>query len=189
MPDQAVTTIVGLFGKMPAHGDFVRRGLPAQVVQRLDDWLQVEFGRAPDPSVAIAALPPLRLASLDIEPGTLALGTMIASHDKVGRHFPLMAVRLSAYLEAKLPEPVPAAWDDWCSDAEQQLLAARDDSVTADFALASLDQGELAAVHRAAEDELPLGTSAWRSASSLEGLPVRTDGLPRGVDFDRLVTP
>ena len=195
MPDQAVTApagtaIVGLFGKMPAHGDFVRRGLPPQVVQRLDDWLQAEFGRAQNPSEAIAAMRSLRLASIDIEPGTLALGAMVSSHDKVGRRYPLVAVRLSAYLEATIPQPVPTAWDDWCRGAEQHLVNARDDGATADATFANFDPWEVSAANAPDSDDGLLGTSVWRTGSeSNELLEISTDGLPRGADFDRLVTP
>ena len=32
--------MIGLYGKLPAHGDFVRRGLPQSFVRPWDAWLQ-----------------------------------------------------------------------------------------------------------------------------------------------------
>ena len=32
--------ITGVFGKLPAHGDFIYRDLPTQFVNVLDSWLQ-----------------------------------------------------------------------------------------------------------------------------------------------------
>jgi hypothetical protein len=36
----ATSRQTGLFGKLPAHGDFVHRNLPAGFVNRWDEWLQ-----------------------------------------------------------------------------------------------------------------------------------------------------
>ena len=158
------------------------------MTERLDDWLQTEFGRDPDPSAAIAKLLPVRLASLDIEPGRLALGAMIASYDKVGRRYPLIALRLSPIQPPMQLEQVPRIWDSWFSSIEVRLLEARDDNETADTLLASLDLQDVPmAEDFNVEAELP-GTWTWRSAPQPDGR-VQTSGLPRGVDFDRLVTP
>ena len=46
MPDALPLT--GLFGKVPAHGDFVRRGLPTSFVGPWDSWLQEGMATARD---------------------------------------------------------------------------------------------------------------------------------------------
>jgi len=38
--------MTGVFGKLPAHGDFVRRGLPQSFVGPWDAWLQAGIGMA-----------------------------------------------------------------------------------------------------------------------------------------------
>lgn len=158
MPDEAVTSIIGLFGKLPAHGDFVRRGLPGTVVAGLDDWLQTEFGRAAQPSMAIAAMPPVRFASTTLLDGYQAVGVMVASTDRVGRDFPLVAVALS--------EPGDAGPDDreaWAAAAEAALLQARDGGLSADEAFAGLSI--LPAVIGGAPAELPRGDAFDRLIS------------------------
>ena len=40
MDDRTARGTVGLFGKLPARGDFVRSGLPGDFVAAWDDWLQ-----------------------------------------------------------------------------------------------------------------------------------------------------
>ena len=125
MPGKVVNARVGVFGKLPAHGDFVRRGLPPVVTNRLDEWLQAGFGQSAHPSAAIAALDPLRFASSVVVDDELALGTMIATRDRVGRDYLVVALRLSSHPSRILPDAIPAVWDDWCSRAEALLIAAR----------------------------------------------------------------
>ena len=190
-----MTVTVGFFGKLPAHGDFVRRGLPAAIVTLLDDWLQSEFMRSADPAATIRALVPLRFASTAMAPGELAMGTLVASVDRVGRDYALLALRLSSHPSGALPEVPLAAWDDWCGRAEAVLTAARAGDWTADTT-----QGALETAARAATVELtvtpPFAISAeprpatvgWRPTLGLSASSVATiDGMPRGADFDRFI--
>lgn len=89
----------GFHGKLPARGDFVSRGLPAEVVETLDAWMGE--GAAETRSVlgegwlgAYLSAPVWHFAA---DPGLIgapvaATGLIIPSVDKVGRYFPLVLV-------------------------------------------------------------------------------------------------
>ncbi len=196
MSDQAVTrpgVIVGLFGKLPAHGDFVRRGLPQEVTGRLDDWFQAGFARAADPATAIANVMPIRIASTAIAPGHLALGAVIASRDRTGRAFPVVALRIAPHLSGALPDAPVQAWDDWAARAEALLVAARKEEWSADHTQAALETAARATVIALAPAPFPVGermntgTLAWRPVL-LPGPDdiLRGDGLPTRGEFDQL---
>jgi type VI secretion system protein ImpM len=89
-----------LFGKLPAHGDFVARGLGAAEREALDAWLSAEMLAArealgSDFENRYDRAPPWRFAGPD---GT---GVLVASVDGVGRRFPL-------YLALSIPFSSPA---------------------------------------------------------------------------------
>jgi type VI secretion system protein ImpM len=85
----------GFYGKLPAIGDFVQRGLPAAFVERWDRWLQESM------LAARATLGPAWLEHYQsapvwrflLAPGCIDehswIGLMIPSIDRVGRCFPL----------------------------------------------------------------------------------------------------
>ena len=97
----------GLFGKLPALGDFVARGLAGDDLRRIDDWLARGMLALQSSSaqwldsylvspVWQCLIPAGRLCS---EPCAAAV---MPSVDRVGRYFPLLAVRA-------LPPPTEAA--------------------------------------------------------------------------------
>ena len=90
--------VAGLFGKLPAHGDFVRRGWPDATVDAVDRWLTETIGtaRAARADADFAAW--MRGAPLwrgYVPPGKLgpyALHLAVApSVDRAGRLFPVAA--------------------------------------------------------------------------------------------------
>src|ERR1700682_2800916 len=104
---------VGVYGKLPSHGDFLRRRVSDAFVGRWDPWLQ---------ECMAASRSALGERWLDVyltspawrfscAPGTCGpapvVGLMVPSVDRVGRYFPLTLV-------AELPDgvsPVAAASD------------------------------------------------------------------------------
>ncbi len=197
MSGETLIGTVGFFGKLPAHGDFVRRGLPVAATTLLDDWIQGGFGRATDPAAAIRALMPLRFASSAIVEGELGLGTMVASSDSVDRDYVLVALRLSPNASGALPETLPDAWDDWCARAEALLLAARTVPWTADATQAALEAAARATVVAlvgtgpfAVPATIVPATLTWRPTVGGGDRRVdRSDDLPRGEAFDALIAP
>ncbi len=81
-----------LFGKLPAHGDFIRRGIGEDVAGELDDWLSASLGDAAaieDFDDLYASAPAWRFIA-DFGQKTMC-GVIAPSVDRVGRQFPILA--------------------------------------------------------------------------------------------------
>ena len=119
----------GIFGKMPALGDFVQRDLDAGFVSAWDDWLSQLLHRyrarcSGRWDEAYWQIPIWRFAlGPDLAGGSAYLGVMAPSTDRVGRHYPLMiATRLHAPLRPSLAVDCSA----WLDAAEQLLVETID---------------------------------------------------------------
>lgn len=82
-----------LFGKLPAHGDFIGRGLSPEMREQLDLWLSAELARArarfADFDERYRLAPPW--AFHDCDPaGAWSGGALCLSVDAVGRRFPIL---------------------------------------------------------------------------------------------------
>ena len=121
---------LGIYGKMPAHGDFVRRGLPSSFVTPWDAWLsagvaaareQLEEGFAAvwDEAPAWRFSLPAGVCGPDA-----VAGVMLPSEDTVGRRFPLTAAALLPL--GVIPE------EAWFGRLEAAVRAARQGSIDAD---------------------------------------------------------
>lgn len=93
---------IGWWGKLPARGDFVGRGLPPRWRADWDDWLQRGLGLAASSfdgdalRERLAGFTPWRFLALPT-PGEAWCGVVVPSHDRVGRAFPLtLAERVAA---------------------------------------------------------------------------------------------
>jgi type VI secretion system ImpM family protein len=82
-----------LFGKIPAHGDFVSRGIDHETHQQLDDWLSGELARGrsrfADFDSRYVQAPPWYFVDQD-PAGAWSGGALCLSVDKVGRRFPIL---------------------------------------------------------------------------------------------------
>ncbi len=135
MPDALPMT--GLFGKVPAHGDFVRRGLPTSFVGPWDAWLQDGMAAARDRLGARWAevwdrAPPWRFALPAGACGPDAVaGVLLPSEDMVGRRFP---ITLAALLATGEDVPAPA----WFAALEAAAQAGRAGRADADALAAAI---------------------------------------------------
>ncbi|RYI16473.1 MAG: type VI secretion system-associated protein TagF [Acetobacteraceae bacterium] len=135
MPDEVLTPdglehdsrpVAGLFGKLPATGDFVWRGLPDSFRKHWDFWLSRHI--APLSRTGLA-LPPEGLRFRLPSGGRLAAGLILPSQDKAGRHFPLSLLMIA---DADL---TPQQIDLWCDAA----LALSPETLGADPLWLALD--------------------------------------------------
>ena len=90
---------VGFYGKLPSHGDFLRRRVSDAFVDAWDEWLPRVPGREPRGARAIAgwtSTSRARRGDSCARPARAArapvLGLMAPSVDRVGRYFPLTLV-------------------------------------------------------------------------------------------------
>lgn len=128
---------IGFFGKLPSHGDFVRRSLPAELVNHWDPWLQA--GLAESRQVLGETWMERYLSGpiwrFGLSAGVCGeapwLGAMMPSVDRVGRYFPLtVAARIPA--DQGLFAAAAGA-GPWLGELEQVMLRAlEEDGLTAD---------------------------------------------------------
>lgn len=121
-----------LFGKLPALGDFVARGIDMTTRDRLDGWLSAQMQRArahwpEDFDTRYDAAPAWTFVDRD-DAGNWCGGALCASMDRAGRRYPLVAAAPAP--DARLAAETGAAWIEamfqafgagWDADA---LLAA-----------------------------------------------------------------
>ena len=131
IPGVTRTADAGLFGKLPARGDFVQLGLPGSFVRPWDAWLQramaasqQRMGEAWLP--AFLESPVWRFALPGGMCGASAvLGLLMPSVDRVGRYFPLT---LAAVFPPGAQLPAPAVADPWLAAADAAGRAALDEA-------------------------------------------------------------
>lgn len=193
MPAAPVTAIpgsdVGLYGKMPAHRDFISRGLPRVVADRLHDWLEEAA------AVSSAALGDIYALAwkqapcwrFDMPAGACGpwpvRGVVIPSADEAGRRFPL--VLLVRYLALDPASAQPAESRDDSAFFAALEAAARDAAGGVCPSDALRRRLEIAA---AASPAPPLGQeSVWRSD---DAAPRRLTGpgMPPPVAFVGMLT-
>ncbi|WP_052214647.1 type VI secretion system-associated protein TagF [Belnapia sp. F-4-1] len=169
----ATRAVTGLHGKLPAHGDFVRRALPPSFCEPWDAWLQAGMTAARHSlgdgfDAAWASAPAWRFALPAGACGPEAVaGVMAASMDSVGRRFPLT---LAATAPGAPLWPAP-----WFAALEGLLRHARAEPLTAD-ALAAL----LPAPGEADPAEAP--EPGWWTAGE-PGLVWPLPALPEPAEF------
>ncbi len=126
MPDEVLTEgedrrpVAAIFGKLPATGDFVWRGLPEAFRKHWDFWLTRHIAHLQRHG---QSFPPGGLRFRLPSGGRLAAGVIVPSRDKAGRHFPLSLLLLAD------GDLTPLQIDPWCDTAlalEPETLAADD---------------------------------------------------------------
>ncbi|MBV1881108.1 MAG: type VI secretion system-associated protein TagF [Pseudomonadales bacterium] len=126
---------VGIYGKIPAHGDFVSRRLNNDFIRYWDEWLQRGIATSQEQLGErwlnhYLVSPIWRFV---LSPGVVDdsgwTGVLIPSVDSVGRYFPLTIA---------MPVKAPSLLDlfergrDWFQDIEDSALAALSDSLSID---------------------------------------------------------
>ncbi len=168
--------MLALFGKLPARRDFIARGVPNPVLERIEPWLQEAMAQS-RATLGAAWLPAYLAAPLwrfwwsASAAGSGAAGVLMPSVDKVGRYFPLMALELAPHgrdLAAPRRDHAP-----WFERVETALLTALSHDATLDALLH-------AARHGAARPR-PLGRGADGGHPVVDGRRADPPAAPRGM--------
>ena len=129
--DGATGIGVGFCGKLPSHGDFLHRRLPAPLVGRWDDWLDAGLGASRE---ALGEgwrerylLSPIRRFAISAGCcGNEALaGILMPSVDRVGRYYPLTIMAMLP--EDSAPASLAFAATDWYAAIEELALSCLTD--------------------------------------------------------------
>ncbi len=133
MTDNVLT---GLFGKLPAHGDFVQRNLPSDFVELWDDWLQHYIAASQEQLgeqwLDIYLTSPLWRFMFSV--GTINAdawaGILLPSVDKIGRYFPFSII-------TRLPSNISSlefllSQNSWFTSIEELALQALSGDLTVD---------------------------------------------------------
>ena len=113
----------GLFGKLPAHGDFINRGLEVPLRKALDYWLTSQIGQQPLPAGGLRAR--LTLGGKPI------FAVIVASRDKRGRIFPIASVVQDTGQDLQVI-------NQWCDVTAEMLGEAISDATEADTLIQTL---------------------------------------------------
>jgi len=193
----------GWFGKMPAHGDFVSRRLPAPWVATWDDWLQQQLPRSRAAHGDDAWLQRYLVAPVQrfwLAPGLLTpaawLGVLMPSVDSVGRHFPFaLAAALPPSRDALADALAADAWFAAADALARQVLDPAFDVAALERAAPALPAPGAAQRHAtlaALSPRLARACPGLRSAWWCEGAADVADfvlaaALPEGAAFDALL--
>ncbi len=178
----------GFFGKIPARGDFVRAGLPREFVTPWDDWLQRMLPASRD-ALGEAWLPAWMEAPVwrfRLRPGVCgplaALGVLMPSVDRAGRHFPLTLARTA-------PSLAVLGSGAWLDAAEEIGFAALEQDITPEGLTERLEAAEPAALTDAVPLDLPEGACAWWTAGAprVAAAAFATAVLPEGSRFAKML--
>ena len=117
---------VGLYGKLPSHGDFLRRRIPDEVVTSWDGWLQSAISASRrilgERWLDVYLTSPAWRFACDAGacgPAGLA-GVMVPSVDRVGRYFPITL--MWGVPEPLTPLAVAMQCEEWFRASEQHVI-------------------------------------------------------------------
>ncbi len=170
----------GFFGKVPTHGDFVSRRLPADALVAWDTWLQAALRcsreKLGDCWLETYLTAPVWRFSLaaGVCGSDAWTGVLMPSVDRVGRYFPLT-------IAAAVPcaTPLQDAWYDAVEELAFSALAPGFVLVEFDAALLALD------LLNRQEDAVPSDRSLWwRDAADTVTYP----GFPPPVAYAGMLT-
>jgi type VI secretion system protein ImpM len=111
----------GFFGKIPAHGDFVRGNVGDPLAQRFTRWLE-EASEACHRARVLLPREPIRFLFRPAGESRALVGALRASQDRVGRTFPLAVfVAAQGRLVERAFPALPFAYEGFHAAAEEVL--------------------------------------------------------------------
>lgn len=146
-----VQQATGIFGKLPAHGDFIHRNLSSRVINSWDAWLQAFIGstqeRLGEHWLDVYLTSPIWrfcLSSGVLDDNVWA-GILLPSVDRVGRYFPLTVIRKLSV--ATVPTAFIGEQHAWYEALESAALAALDGQVQVEQLIELTNQAQPAVTH------------------------------------------
>jgi len=135
---------MGLYGKLPAYGDFISRNLSSSFITPWDEWLQHFISGSQEQIgedwLNIYLTSPIWRFTLS--PGVIDnnmwAGLMMPSVDRVGRYFPVTIVK--PFHSNVAPVNFMLQQTDWFDTVEALCLTALDESIDADELVAAIDE-------------------------------------------------
>ncbi|MBT0957256.1 type VI secretion system-associated protein TagF [Alphaproteobacteria bacterium KMM 3653] len=127
---------LGMFGKLPAKGDFLTRAIPPDVLSYWESWLEKAVGGAKQHLEnnwgQIYQMAPVWRFWIGPEVfGQPIAGVWAASVDRVGRQFPLTLVLSGAGVDHPVP-PLTDPMEEWYGALESGLLHAQSEAFDGD---------------------------------------------------------
>lgn len=139
---------VGFFGKLPAHGDFIHRNLPAHFINFWDQWLQCYVSGSREQLgeqwLDIYLTSPIWrfFFSTGVIDDSQWAGIILPSVDRVGRYFPFSIV---AQTDGRInPMNFIARQNNWYQVLEETALAALDGQMVLDELAEKIQHVEIA---------------------------------------------
>lgn len=133
MTDKSTT---GIYGKLPAHGDFISRNLPSAFLNYWDEWLQGFIASSQeqltDDWLEIYLTGPIWrfVLSRGCVDGNAWVGVMMPSVDSVGRYFPFCVVN-KLQDDCNLVDVI-SSQANWFAEIEEVALDALQSELDAD---------------------------------------------------------
>jgi type VI secretion system protein ImpM len=137
----------GLYGKLPAHGDFIARNLNPNFIKVWDEWLQHFISTSQQQIGAdwldIYLTSPIWqfVFSPGVIDSSMWAGIIMPSVDRVGRYFPISIVHPLPVSESAVNFAL--SQDEWYQQLETQCLLALEGEIDADGLAATLAENEL----------------------------------------------
>lgn len=134
----------GIFGKLPAHGDFLHRNLPSRVINVWDEWLQAFVAntqeRLGESWLEIYLTSPIwrYCLSQGVVDDNQWAGIVLPSVDRVGRYFPFSIMRKIS--NGLAPSEFVETGVQWYEEIENLALQALDGQLQIDALLDALNQ-------------------------------------------------
>lgn len=137
----------GLYGKLPAYGDFIFRNLNAAFITPWDEWLQHFISGSQeqigDDWLNIYLTSPIWrfVLSPGVIDNNVWAGLMMPSVDRVGRYFPISIAK--PFASNINPVNFMLKQQDWFNALETHCLTALDGTIDADELIAALAETEV----------------------------------------------
>lgn len=154
---------IGLYGKLPAYGDFIFRNLSPAFINPWDEWLQNFISGSQqqigDDWLDIYLTSPVWrfVISSGAIDNMMWAGVMMPSVDRVGRYFPISAVK--PFTSSVNPVSFISNQGAWYSEIENICFEALEGRIDADTAVSSMEQLPVSTtdVYQPTQDLLEMG--------------------------------